>query len=158
MTIRITFPADRTLPGVLRLLEAEVVLMECPALGKADNEAARRASNPTRDPVRKMGDTPLGSYRARVGYPLSRDEKSTRTYGPHPVIELDPLTGDALTAEQNGRTGLLIHGGVMALGRLRPTFGCVRVSDEAQAQIVAIMRERGECECLVEEQRKEAEI
>jgi lipoprotein-anchoring transpeptidase ErfK/SrfK len=51
-----------------------------------------------------------------------------KKFGPNPFIVLDPTSGPALRAKQNGRHGLLIHGGDLnAQGKLRPTFGCVRV-------------------------------
>lgn len=49
-------------------------------------------------------------------------------------ISLDPTGGDALSAERNGRFGLLIHGGRLRDGALRPTFGCLRVDKASMRQ------------------------
>jgi lipoprotein-anchoring transpeptidase ErfK/SrfK len=53
-----------------------------------------------------------------------------RKYGPHGWITLNPVAGQALEAKRNGRFGLLIHGGAPgAGGALRPTFGCLRLTN-----------------------------
>jgi lipoprotein-anchoring transpeptidase ErfK/SrfK len=58
-------------------------------------------------------------------------ETFKREYGPHGFIELTPTSGDALTAAKNGRYGLRIHSGAKnQFGALRPTHGCLRLSDE----------------------------
>lgn len=134
LRIEIRLPANRALTGTLRIIdEAGVVLFSCPCLGKADNARARAENNPTRDPLRRFGDTPLGLWRARIG----RKMADTRTYGIHRVITLEGLGGDALRACQNGRSGIWAHGGALdLLRRLRPTFGCIRVADDHMAAIL----------------------
>lgn len=151
MSLRATLPPDRAQAGTLRVLDGHDVRLECPCLGKSDNAAAAKAGNPTRDPLRKMGDLPTGAYRARPGLSLARDAASTRSYGPHPVIALEPLAGDALRAKQNGRSGLLIHGGALGPnGKLRPTLGCLRLSNDDQESLVVLLDGK-DCECIVEE-------
>ncbi len=137
MRIEARLPKDRNIPGVLRIVdERAVTAFSCPCLGKADNARARAEGNPTRDPLRRFGDTPLGLWRARIG----RKMADTRTYGVHRVVTLQGLGGDALRACQNGRSGIWLHGGVLNMRRLlRPTFGCLRVADDHMAAILEIL-------------------
>ena len=54
---------------------------------------------------------------------------------------LDPVSGQAKIPKQNGRFGLLIHGGDLnAAGKLRPTFGCVRVFNNDLADLLQAIR------------------
>ena len=84
-----------------------------------------------RDTVTSNGDTPTGTYEIKDTVVSSSQNKSS--YGPM-RIRLDPISGDALSAKENGRTGIDIHGGdsVTLPGRtgLKQTQGCVRVSNE----------------------------
>lgn len=139
MTIRIQFSRNRWERGFLTVAGTQ---FGCPCLGRADQAAAAKVGNPFRNPLRRNGDTPTGTYRAWVGKVL----RSERSYGPHPVIRLDPIGGDALEAKRNGRAGLLIHGGDPAAdGRsLRPTHGCVRVSNFHQKALLDALAGSGE--------------
>lgn len=138
MVIQVRLPRDRRQLGTLTLLDAdgEIVFGPVPCLGKADNVVAARALNPRRDPLRAMGDTPTGSYRAMLAGPLS----GAHMFGPHRVVRLEPTAGAALVAHQNGRRGLLIHGGAPgAGGALRPTYGCIRLADAHQSELVGTL-------------------
>lgn len=136
MRIEINLPANRNLPGWLRILDATgASLFGCACLGKADNLEARRRGNPNRDPLKPYGDTPLGQWRGRISPKPMAD---TRTYGIHPVIMLTPVGGDALAAHDLGRRGIWIHGGALRIGSLRPTYGCIRVANEHMAAILEI--------------------
>ncbi|MBI4907497.1 MAG: L,D-transpeptidase [Acidobacteria bacterium] len=129
--ITVTLQRDRTKTGTLTVTSAAGATLAGPfdALCKADNAAAAARGNPSRDPTKSYGDTPTGKYRGFVSA-LARTPVNDRTYGPQSVITLDPVSGQAKTAKENGRWGLLIHGGALnAAGKLRPTFGCVRVSN-----------------------------
>ncbi len=140
-SIVVLVPADRTRLGELRLLDdaEQVVFGPVPCYCKADNASAAKHGNPTRDPERSHGDTPLGGYNAFVSTPPAVFGPDYRKkYGPNPFIVLDPQSGQALRAKQNGRHGLLIHGGDLnAQGKLRPTFGCVRLFNADMAQLLA---------------------
>lgn len=139
LTIDVQLPADRTKYGRLQLLDSTGAVVAGPfdAYGKADNLAAAARGNPTRDPTQSYGDTPTGNYRGYVN-DLPRTPKNDATYGPQGVITLDPVSGQALTAKQNGRFGLLIHGGApSAAGKLRPTFGCIRVANASMTALLA---------------------
>ena len=128
MVISVSVPHDRLKLGTLKADE-----FECPCYCKADNAAAAAAGNPTRDPLKTDGDTPVGIYSARVG----GIELPEHSYGPHQVIHLTAEDGPALVAH---RSGLAVHGGQLSTeGRLRPTHGCIRVHDESQAELVERM-------------------
>lgn len=137
MRIVATLPKDRNLPGVLRIVdERGVTAFFCPCLGKADNARARAEGNPTRDPLRPFGDTPLGFWKATIGPRFTKPE-DVRTYGVHRVIMLSPLGDDAKRAYDYGRRGIWNHGGALGPGgRLRPTHGCIRVLDDHQAALL----------------------
>lgn len=135
--IEVRLPANRALPGWLRVLDEHgAALYCCECLGKADGLAAIKARNPTRDPLQPFGDTPLGQWRGRIS---AKPMADTRTYGIHPVIMLDPVGGDALRAQKEGkRSGMWLHGGALRIGSLRPTYGCIRVADDSMAAILEI--------------------
>lgn len=141
MRVIITVPRDRRLTASLSIEDEQFT-----CLCKADNQTAAKKGNPSRDPLKMFGDTPLGLYKAKVGSRLPGE----RSYGKFPVIRLTPTSGDALIAKQKGRrSGLLIHGGHLGpQGRLRPTNGCVRVSDETQERLIALMGSQ-EIECEI---------
>lgn len=137
--IRVILPVDRTQYGTLQVSDDAGTALAGPfdCYGKSDNLSAKAKGNPTRDPTRSFGDTPTGKYRGFVN-DMARTPANDKTYGPQGVISLDPQSGQAKVAKENGRFGLLIHGGALnAAGRLRPTFGCVRVAD---GDMVAILR------------------
>lgn len=141
MKITITLKPDRWALGVLSLDGTD---FSCVCLGRADQAAATKMGNPTRNPLKRNGDTPTGLYRAIVGERLS----NTRSYGPQRVIRIDPTGGDALAAKQAGRAGLLIHGGDVGVdGRsLRPTHGCVRLKNFYMAGLLVYLDASGEVE------------
>ena len=136
LSIEIRLPANRALPGWLRVLDASGnTVFACACLGKADNAEAIARRNASRDPLKPFGDTPLGSWIGTIGPKMA----DTRTYGVNPVIMLRATGGDALQAAKNGRAGIWIHGGSLRMGNLRPTFGCVRVADPMMAAILEIL-------------------
>lgn len=147
MLVRVTLPRDRQQLGALEVLSGDTVLFTCPCYGKADYLYAEQHGNPERDPLRIGGDLPTGTYTGRVNGVLV----SLHTYGPHPVVRLDPTGGDAEIAESNGRRGLLAHGGGLnAQGKLRPTHGCLRLADADQEQLVRTLGDEP-CQWLVQE-------
>jgi hypothetical protein len=121
LVIEVSLPIFRQRHGYMILKEDDAIIggpWKC--LGKSDNLRAARANNPTRDPLRIKGDTPLGTYHTRGVSPANIIGIGDRW------IALDPVSGDALTAKMNGRRGLGIHGG-RGNDRLVPTEGCVRL-------------------------------
>jgi len=142
MDIEIKLDPDRRKPGTLIIPG----ILAVPCLCKADNTAAARAGNPTRNPLHKNGDTPTGTYIATLDGPWNHTKAMLRSYGPHMVLRLEPTGGDALTAATNGRRGLAIHGGDPAADgiSLRPTYGCPRTSNPHQAVLTSILKMSGE--------------
>lgn len=121
----VRLPANRWNRGTLRVVDRErQVLADMPVLGKADNERAAKAGNPTRDPVRPYGDTPAGSYAPAR---LELFDRPRERYG-RGWIAMEGVDGDALTAKENERSGLYLHAG-RGNERLVPTYGCLRVRD-----------------------------
>lgn len=141
MRIEILLPRDRSSLGTLQAFndDGEPVVGPVKCLGKADNAAAKLHGNPDRISIKPFGDTPTGEY--RVAQLISHSgETEIHTYGTYPSILLDPLAGDALTAKQNGRLGLMIHGGDAGpSGRLRPTYGCIRVAELSERNLAALV-------------------
>lgn len=140
--ILVILPADRSRLG--RLLverEGRTVFGPVPCYGRSDDRTARERGNPDRDPLKPFGDTPLGVYRCHLGA-AAPAPALVRGYGPHGWVALDPVSGPALQAKKNGRFGLLIHGGDLnAAGKLRPTYGCVRVSNRDMVGLMSRLRE-----------------
>ena len=138
--IVVSLPRNRSSLGKLALIDdsGELIYGPVRAYGKADNAMAARKGNPTRDPKRPFGDTPSGGYAVRFS-PAPMADRST--YGQYRVGFLDPLSGDALTAEENGRTGLWLHGGTVRDGQLRPTYGCIRVDDGTMLELYELSKQ-----------------
>ena len=150
--IIVILPDNRDLNGSLRIIDDNGRTIKGPFVvkGRAADNVAREYKNPTRDRLRNYGDTPTGTYKAGPkilptgkGTPRS----SARSYGPNGAIWLIPSGGEALQAANTfTRDRLLIHGGDLyentPIGKanhyvgLRPTGGCLRVSNDDMHQIV----------------------
>ena len=139
--IVVQLPADRTQTGTLSLIAddgATVIAGPFKAYGKADGGTAKVHGNPDRNSLLPFGDTPLGSYSV-PGLEETGDgtTRSTHSYGPNGAIRLNPTGGDAETAAIDGRQFLLIHGGDLnAAGALRPTNGCLRLSNDDMKSLI----------------------
>jgi hypothetical protein len=135
MRIVIRLPMSRLRSGTLHLIGDDGVELLCgDALGRADNMAAAKAGNPSRNPLKSYGDTPVGQY---LGALLAGCLQPARSYGTFPPISLNPMSGQALQAKLNGRRGLLLHSGDLGLqGGLRPTHGCVRIHPATHQALV----------------------
>jgi hypothetical protein len=143
LQIQVRVPRDRTRLGVLELIDAggKTILGPVDCYCKADNASAAKFGNPSRNPERSHGDTPTGGYNAFVSTPpASFGPEYLKKYGPNAFLVMDPTSGQALRAKQNGRHGLLVHGGALnAQGKLRPTFGCVRVFDADMTRLLGLI-------------------
>ena len=74
------------------------------------------------------GNTPTGKY---ISTKIEDTSKWKRdSYGRYGAIRLTPMKGNALLAKWNGRKGILIHGGGLRNGELKPTLGCLRLHNE----------------------------
>lgn len=124
-SISIALPANRYNFGTLSLYKANgVQVMSCQCLGLAASNAPMNVYE---------GNTPTGVYE---GY-LSYHGGTTNAYGPYQVVILNGKSGIIISS---GRSGIWIHGGAPASASsatypLRPTNGCVRVSNANQLNI-----------------------
>ena len=114
--VNIKLPKDRTQIGVLT---CDDLRMDCYA--KSDNGMAGKKDNPRRNPLFPWGDAPTGVFKR-----TSVIWFDTKTPVGEAWIPIEGVSGDALTAKQNGRYGLGIHAG-RGSGRLMPTYGCLRL-------------------------------
>lgn len=90
------------------------------------------------------GNTPTGSYSANQIVETATFPQAA--YGPWGAVRLQPLSGNALLAENLGRHGLLIHGGAPGTsgpwkGSLKPTHGCLRVSNDDMKKLRTMLEE-----------------
>lgn len=123
--ILIKLPKNRIEPGALELFdESNGLMARMAARGKADHYRAIQASNPDRLPILPYGDTPAGDY-AETHIVIFDEVNERLGRGWIPML---PVSGEALRAQENGRTGLGIHGG-RGNTRLIATYGCVRIFD-----------------------------
>lgn len=124
MTIEVSLPKNRLQLGTLTTGE-----FTCKCYGKSDNFAATKAGNPTHDPAKPFGDTPAGTYSV-IEEPAGTGSGALRSYGPNKRL---------LLLDVPGRTGIMIHGGAPGNGGgLRPTDGCLRLSNDDMVSLLAI--------------------
>lgn len=143
MKIWSELPEDRSQPGGFLYVVSggKIVFGPVECFGEADNQAAIRAGNPSESPEHAYGDHPYGLCRVMGVREIDQsDPAAKRSFGPA-FLPLDPMRGQALQAEESGRTGLGIHGGDPAPdGSLRVTHGCLRVKNKDIAQIAKLFR------------------
>ena len=152
MRIQVVLHPNRVQLGQLTVLDDDGAALfgPVPCLGKADNQDAIQHNNPTRDPKLPFGDTPTGEYSIAELVTHAKGETTRHTYGAFPSVLLDPQSGDALTAKQNGREGLMIHGGApSSSGGLRPTHGCVRLAEDSQKALIDLLESAPELDSVV---------
>jgi hypothetical protein len=142
-----TLYRDRTKLGLMSVspvpYDATKALVDLPCLAIADRGAAAQHGNPTSDPLLQYGNTPIGVYSLTL-IPAS-DPSNFHAYGPNKRWLLTPISGDGVKAEgaPGMRAGLLIHGGDLNSAYvqwkgLRPTYGCIRMSDGDIAKTVQL--------------------
>lgn len=140
--IHVALDGDRQNTGFIMVIDDRGTPLAGPfrVLGRADGATAAGKRNPDRTPTRPYGDTPTGQYSVPEGgvFPTGNGTNyQERSFGTNGAIRMEGVDGDALIAAENGRTGLLIHGGDLnAAGRLRPTYGCLRVRNDAMRAIM----------------------
>jgi hypothetical protein len=118
---------------------------------RANSRLANLRGNPTRNPLHRFGDTPTGSWRIHEILASGLDTNfSADEFGPYGVVVLEATGGDAALADANGRFRILIQAGDPSLdGRLRATAGALRLSNEAQFQLIRAIKESGGSRCDV---------
>lgn len=153
--LSVRLPRDRDRCGALTLYDARGRKICGPfaVAGRASDVLAAANGNVRRDPRLRFGDTPTGAYRIREvlgtgkGTPFDRAQ-----FGPHGIVVLEGVSGDAALAEANGRFHILIVGGKRSGdGRLRSTAGSLRLSDDHQMSLIAALRKLRDVRCEVEE-------
>ncbi|WP_151733466.1 L,D-transpeptidase [Paenibacillus tengchongensis] len=139
--IMVNLKADRKQLGSLKMYNDSGALVFGPkqALGRSEYDTSWSQPN---------GHTPTGVYTAKISGPMPQTSDNEYSFGPSKYIEMDPVSGNALIAKQNGRTGLWIHGGAPAVAGatsypLRPTHGCVRLSNNDQASLIYVLSTLG---------------
>lgn len=147
MLIHARLPQTRYYAGTLWVTDDDGVQVFGPvrARGEADNKNAAEHDNVTEDPTKVGGDHPAGLYHVtRIVRFAPADDLHFRKYGPA-FLRLEPISGEAREAKEQGRTGLAIHGGALHDdGRLRETFGCLRVDDDVAERLADMVAERAE--------------
>jgi L,D-transpeptidase catalytic domain len=149
LRIDVDLPLDRTQTGRLRLIretDGANLTGDMPVLGRASRKQAEAVGNADRVSTLRNGHTPTGSYKIHQLAPTGDGTgRSSYSYGPHGAYVLEPISGDALTAKQNGRTGLLIHSGDPGEGGLlRATLGCLRLSNDNMRRLIEAVRAAGD--------------
>lgn len=136
--IVVLLPHDRDRVGTLTLYDDSGRIIAGPftALGLADKKDAERHNNIERDALKQYGNTPLGEYSV-AGFLPYKDQDDRTRHGPNGKIVLQASSGQALEADRQGnRKYLEIHGGTLRGYQLRPTNGCIRVSDDDMKQLM----------------------
>ncbi len=145
--------ADRNRCGRLSLIDARGRMVCGPfAVAARSSDALAAANgNPRRDPLLRFGDTPTGGYAIRQ---LAKSGKGTKLpaaqFGPHGIIVIEAISGDAACAEATGRFHFLISGGdLSASGQLRSTAGSLRLSNKDQRKLFAALQKKQNVHCEV---------
>ena len=133
--IIVNLNSNRRIQGTLKMYNSNGALIfdPVPCLGRSEYNTPATQIN---------GNTPTGVYNASVIAAKPTTSDNLYSYGPNKIVAMDPTSGEALIAEQNGRTGLWIHGGQSTNG-LRPTHGCVRLTDSNQAALIRAIASAG---------------
>lgn len=131
-------PASRYDAGLLwGEISNEMVYGHVRCRGEADNTQAAAHNNVIEDPTKAYGDHPSGVYLISDVVPVTPPNDM---YGPY-FLRLKPVSGQCLEAATNGRRGFGIHGGRLHNdGRLRETYGCLRVDNRSVLELVALIR------------------
>lgn len=146
--IYINLPSNRDKKGTLSLYDENGrYVYGCECLGRGSGSAVSSGNNT--DWWLENADTPTGDYEGRiigVGSPTS-------SYGPYSRVNMTALyNGDhADIAAHSGdyRLGIMIHGGNPETNTsaswypLRPTYGCIRVSNTDQKNITDLIKSYG---------------
>lgn len=139
MKLRAVLPTNRWKTGIIWVENESggMVAGSWPCRGKADSQAAIQHGNPERVATRPYGDHPTGEY---VVSALVHNKPPFKSYGPCFIL-LDPIGGEALTAEHAERKGLAIHGGdLTSEGTLRATSGCLRISNACATILAGLVK------------------
>ncbi|KXG75534.1 L,D-transpeptidase [Thermotalea metallivorans] len=121
--IDVYLPINRNYKGHIYLWDAS---SECRMYAECLGRSASNASM-----YEYQGNTPTGEYTGYLYGPMS----NTSSYGPYKVVKMTGVSGVII---ESGRDGIWIHGGDPITDTsktyypLRPTYGCVRISNSDQ--------------------------
>jgi hypothetical protein len=124
-----------------------------PVAARASDNLALANGNPQRDPLLRFGDTPTGSYVIRRIVKSGQGTKfSASRFGPHGLIVMEPVSGDAACADANGRFHFLIIGGDLAPDKkLRSTAGSLRLRNDHLRSLIKAVAQRSNLRCEIVE-------
>jgi hypothetical protein len=138
--IEIDLPENRDYKGTLTMYHNGNTVHTCDCLGRGTNCAANDYDHTKWWIIDGYGDTPTGSYNGTWKSPSS----DTGSYGPYGRVNLVAIGGHALEC---GREDIQIHGGDPATSGtwkpLKPTYGCIRVSNDDQEIISNLVESYG---------------
>jgi lipoprotein-anchoring transpeptidase ErfK/SrfK len=143
--LNILLPRNRNYNGVLRVEIDGTPVREFSVLGRG----SRGAGDTT---FMENGNTPTGEYDGST-YLATAGQKAA-AYGPWGKVVLKPIRGTALLAQEIfGRKELRIHGGELGdwygtggplkHDQLRPTHGCLRLSNPDMATLYQLLQSAG---------------
>lgn len=140
------FPSNRDYKGTLKVYDDSGKLVYGPkdALGRGSNDAANGKDHTNWK--LKNADIPTGVANTII----HTVGGSVSSYGPHKRVWLNKaVSGNFLIAEKNGRSEIMIHGGDPATDTaltwypLRPTMGCIRLSNDDQKGLIDVLVKNG---------------
>ena len=132
------FPSNRDYKGSLKMYNSSGKLVFGPVDALGRGTSSKENNNNHANWWLTYADTPTGTYSAKVTNPGSPES----SFGPHKRVSMDPTSGNALIAKQNGRYGFMIHGGDAETNSnlpwypLEPTLGCIRLSNSDQKKLI----------------------
>ena len=136
----VVLPVSRDSCGRLGLIGGDGKTLFGPvrALGTADERVAKMHANPMRDPILPYGHPPTGDFDVIGSLPPGfLHPRRPRRFGRSGALVLAPRGGQAIDALGNGRKFYYLHGGPAdRRGRLRPTYGGIRVEERAMAALL----------------------
>ncbi|MEW4428902.1 L,D-transpeptidase [Paenibacillus pabuli] len=140
------FSKNRDYKGILKVYNniGELIFGPKEALGRGLNDPKNR--NDHTNWMLQNADIPTG-----VAKTIVYDKGgSFSSYGPHKRIWLyEAVNGNFLIAEKNGRREIMIHGGdplatsSLTWYPLRPTHGCIRLSNDDQKKLIDVLVKNG---------------
>lgn len=124
-----------------------------PVAARSSDNLAAANGNAQRDPLLRFGDTPTGSYVIRR---IVKSGKGTKfpasRFGPHGLIVMQPVSGDAACADANGRFHFLIIGGDLSSDKkLRSTAGSLRLRNDHMRSLMKAVTQRSNLRCEIVE-------
>jgi hypothetical protein len=124
-----------------------------PVAARSSDNIALTNGNPQRDTLLRFGDTPTGGYLVRRILKSGSGTKfPTSRFGPHGLIVMEPVAGDAACADANGRFHFLIIGGDLSSDRkLRSTAGSLRLRNDHLRSLIKALARRSDVRCEITE-------